>query len=76
MYFLYSEDGFYKPYVVEDLVKYIKDIYAYMPTRPLFYYHIPFFTNVNGEFRLRPVPKAALEFSYGINDFAYFFFHS
>lgn len=39
-------DNYYKPYVVDDLVKYIKDIHAYMPSRPLLYYHIPFLTNV------------------------------
>jgi len=40
-------DLFYKPYYVEDLVKYIKDIHMYMPTRPLMYYHIPFMTDVH-----------------------------
>lgn len=50
-------DVYYKPYVVEDLVKYIKDIYAYMPTRPLLYYHIPYLTSVYGEFYSTPVPS-------------------
>lgn len=39
-------DLFFKPCVVEDLVMYIKDICMRMPTRPLFYYHIPMMTGV------------------------------
>jgi len=43
-------DLFYKPITEVDLVKYIKDIVMYMPTRPVFYYHIPFLTNVHMDF--------------------------
>lgn len=39
-------DLFFKPKTEEDLIMYIKDIVHYMPTRPLFYYHIPFMTEV------------------------------
>lgn len=43
-------DLFYKPKSVEDLVYYIKDIVIRMPTRPIFYYHIPIMTDVYCEF--------------------------
>lgn len=39
-------DFFYRPRTEEDLLTYIKDIYTRMPTRPLFYYHIPMMTEV------------------------------
>lgn len=39
-------DLFYKPKTAEDLIYYIKDIAMRMPTRPIFYYHIPFMTDV------------------------------
>lgn len=39
-------DLFYKPKIEEDLVYYIKDIVKYIPTRPIFYYHIPIMTDV------------------------------
>jgi len=39
-------DLFYRPYAEEDLVMYIKDICMRMPTRPVFYYHIPMMTGV------------------------------
>lgn len=39
-------DLFYKPKIEEDLVYYIKDIVKYIPTRPVFYYHIPIMTDV------------------------------
>lgn len=37
-------DFAYKPYMMEDLIKYMKDIMMYMPTRPMFYYHMPMYT--------------------------------
>lgn len=43
-------DLFFKPMIEEDLVKYIKDIVMYMPTRPLMYYHIPMMTDVHRKF--------------------------
>lgn len=43
-------DLFYKPKSVEDLVYYIKDIAIRMPTRPIFYYHIPIMTEVYCKF--------------------------
>jgi len=43
-------DLFYKPRTEEDLVYYIKDIVARMPTRPVFYYHIPMMTDVYLDF--------------------------
>jgi len=39
-------DLFYRPIVEEDLVHYLKDVAQYCPTRPLFYYHIPLYTQV------------------------------
>lgn len=39
-------DLYYSPKNEGDLVAYIKDVVAYAPTRPLFYYHIPMMTNV------------------------------
>ncbi|XP_055298417.1 N-acetylneuraminate lyase B-like [Sitodiplosis mosellana] len=41
-----TPDLFYKPKTEEDLMYYLKDIMARMPTRPMFYYHIPMFTQV------------------------------
>lgn len=45
-------DLFYRPKTEEDLMYYLKDIVLHMPTRPLFYYHIPMFTEVNCKFDL------------------------
>lgn len=45
-------DLFYKPKTEEDLVYYIKDIVLRMPTRPVFYYHIPLMTEVYCKFCL------------------------
>jgi len=39
-------DLFYKPCTEEDLILYMKDICMRMPTRPIFYYHIPMMTCV------------------------------
>jgi len=39
-------DIFFRPTVEEDLVEYFKEISSYCPTRPLYYYHLPQFTNV------------------------------
>jgi len=39
-------DLFYKPRTEEDLVDYIKDVVKYCPTRPIYYHHIPIYTNV------------------------------
>lgn len=39
-------DLFYKPRTEEDLVMFMKDITLRMPTRPVFYYHIPMMTDV------------------------------
>lgn len=39
-------DLFYKPKTEEDLVYYMKDITKYMPSIPMFYYHIPMMTEV------------------------------
>lgn len=39
-------DLFFKPTSEEDLVYYLKDLAQYCPTRPLFYSHIPIYTNV------------------------------
>lgn len=41
-------DLFFKPMVEEDLVHYMKEVAQYCPSRPLFYYHIPMFTGVQG----------------------------
>lgn len=38
---------YFKPKTVEKLVKYLKDISAYCPSVPLYYYHIPMFTAVD-----------------------------
>lgn len=43
-------DMYYKPMMIEDLVKYMKDIMMYMPTRPMFYYHIPLYTEFHSKF--------------------------
>lgn len=43
-------DLFYKPKTEEDLFYYFKDIVAHMPTRPVFYYHIPIMTEVYCKF--------------------------
>lgn len=43
-------DLFYRPVTEEDLVYYIKDIMTHMPTRPVFYYHIPVMTEVYSKF--------------------------
>lgn len=43
-------DLFYHPTTEEDLLYYLKDIYAHMPTRPMFYYHIPMMTKVHCKF--------------------------
>lgn len=40
-------DLFYKPRIEEDLVEYIQNIVKYCPTRPIYYYHIPEYTNVH-----------------------------
>jgi len=40
-------DLFYHPKTEEDLMYYLKDIMMRMPTRPMFYYHIPMFTEVH-----------------------------
>jgi len=39
-------DLFFRPAVEEELVEYFMDIYKRCPTRPLYYYHIPQFSNV------------------------------
>lgn len=39
-------DLFYNPKIEEDLVEYFKDICKYCPTRPIYYFHIPEYTNV------------------------------
>lgn len=39
-------DYFFRPTVEEELVDYLKNIAEYCPTRPLYYYHIPQFSNV------------------------------
>lgn len=38
---------YFKPKTVEHLVKYLKDIASQCPITPLYYYHIPMFTDVN-----------------------------
>lgn len=43
---LITTDLFYKPKTEEDLVVYLRDIMVHMPTRPVFYYHIPIMTDV------------------------------
>lgn len=43
-------DFFYRPRTEEDLVMYLKDIMTRMPTRPMFYYHIPVMTEVYSKF--------------------------
>lgn len=43
-------DLFYKPKTEEDLMMYLKNIMTYMPTRPVFYYHIPMMTDVYCKF--------------------------
>lgn len=43
-------DLFYKPKTEEDLTLYLKDIAKRMPTRPMFYYHIPLMTDVRCKF--------------------------
>lgn len=43
-------DLFYKPKIEEDLVEYIQNIVKYCPTRPIYYYHIPEYTNVHCKF--------------------------
>lgn len=45
-------DLFYKPHTEEDLMYHLKDIMAHMPTRPMFYYHIPM-TDVHCKFRFK-----------------------
>lgn len=45
-------DLFYKPKTAEDLTLYLKDISMRMPTRPMFYYHIPLLTDVRCKFNL------------------------
>lgn len=45
-------DTFYKPRVEEDLVDYMKDIVKYCPTRPIYYYHIPTYTDVKCKLKL------------------------
>lgn len=39
-------DLFYRPKTEEDLVMFMKDIMMHMPSRPVFYYHIPMMTEV------------------------------
>ncbi|XP_031628870.1 N-acetylneuraminate lyase B-like [Contarinia nasturtii] len=39
-------DMYHKPKTAENLVYYLKDVKNYMPTRPIFYYHIPKTTGV------------------------------
>lgn len=39
-------DLFYKPKTEEDLVDYLKDVMKYVPSVPMFYYHIPMMTEV------------------------------
>jgi N-acetylneuraminate lyase len=38
---------YFKPKTEEQLVGYLQDIAAHCPSIPLFYYHIPRFTNVD-----------------------------
>lgn len=40
-------DLFYKPRIEEDLVEYMQNIVKHCPTRPIYYYHIPEYTNVH-----------------------------
>lgn len=40
-------DLFYKPQTEEDLLEYMKTIVKYCPTRPIYYYHIPEYTDVD-----------------------------
>lgn len=42
-------DLFYTPRTEEDLVEYMKQIVKYCPTRPIYYYHIPQYTDVKLE---------------------------
>jgi dihydrodipicolinate synthase/N-acetylneuraminate lyase len=39
-------DLFYKPRIEEDVVDYLKDVVKHCPTRPIYYHHIPEYTNV------------------------------
>lgn len=45
-------DLFFRPTVEEELVDYFVNISKYCPTRPLYYYHIPQFTNVRCKFTI------------------------
>lgn len=38
---------YFKPKTIEKLVQYLKDISVYCPETPLYYYHIPMFTQVD-----------------------------
>lgn len=40
---------YYKPSSISHLVKYVKMIYDAAPSIPIIYYHIPSFTEVNGD---------------------------
>jgi N-acetylneuraminate lyase len=40
-------DLYFKPKSIQKLVEYLKDISAYCPNTPLYYYHIPMFTQVD-----------------------------
>lgn len=40
---------YFKPKSIEALVAYLKAVASHCPTIPFFYYHIPMFTDVNGE---------------------------
>lgn len=44
-------DLFYKPMCEEDLMMYMKDMMMRMPTRPMYYYHIPMMTGVHSKYR-------------------------
>lgn len=39
-------DLFYRPMMEEDLMMYMKDIMMRMPSRPVYYYHIPMMTGI------------------------------
>lgn len=48
-------DLFFRPAVEEELVDYLLNIAKSCPTRPLYYYHIPQFTNVRRKFRVSQI---------------------
>lgn len=67
-------DLFYHPKTEEDLVLFMKDIMMHMPTRPVFYYHIPMMTGIYCKYQiLQQQQKKVHRSNYRLNTFIFYF---